>query len=162
MASTLSNIINSAGRSTGRFLSNFGYVLTTLVIYLFFCLVTYAVLRIGLGADAGPSLITYIIATGGDPYNFKELSTTRPVIWGFIIVLHIFSWLIVPVLAATAVDAAYRKWEDRVRELDTELTDEVRRLLEQHAGLSPDAADLTARRMLGDTEKTLAIRKKRV
>lgn len=162
MASAISSFITKTGRATGRFLSNFGYVLTTLIIYVLFSLVTYGVLRVGLGANAGPSLITFIIATGGDPYNFKELSTTHPVVWGFIIVLHVLSWLIVPVLAATAVDAAYRKWEERVRELDTELTDEVRRLLEQHAGLTADDAELAARRMLDDTEKALAIKRKRV
>ena len=156
----ISSHTNKVGSAVGRFLSSFGYVLTTLIVYLVMCFATYLVLRIGLGLGNGASFIAFEIATGGDPYNFKEIAASRPVLWMWMLALHVLSWLIVPVLAATAVDAAYRRWEARVQELDEALQDELSGILERHVGLPQIEAGQVAEQMLKEAQKKLAIGKR--
>lgn len=160
MVLRISRHANKAGSVTGRFLSSFSYVLTTLFVYFVACFITYLALRIGFGPDQGAAFIAYEMATGGDPYNFKELAPAHPVLWVWMLVLHLLSWLIVPVLAATAVDAAYRKWEERRQELDLELRDEIGKLLKAHVGLQEEEANQVAHQLLEDEQKKLANRRK--
>lgn len=160
MPFSISKYADKAGTAGGRFLSSFNYVLTALLIYLILCLVTYMVLRIALGPNAGASFVTFEIATGADPFNFKELAISNPVVWVWILVVHMASWLMVPVLAATAVDAAHRKWEERRQALDTELREEMCRILNAYAGLPKDEADRIAQQFL-DSKAILAQKSRR-
>lgn len=161
MARKLSGHLETVGRAAGRFLSSFSYVLTTLLVYVVMCFITYGVITLALGANKGAAFITFEIATGGDPYNFKEIAAAHPFLWIWILALHAMSWLIVPVLAATAVDAAYRNWEDRMRVLEMELQDEMVGVLERHANVSKAEADRIAQEWLTETHKRVAIKKKK-
>jgi hypothetical protein len=156
MTFSFSKYADKAGTAGGRFLSSFNYLLIALLIYIVLCLVMYLVLNVTLGPNAGASFITFDIATGGDPFNFKEVAFSHPVVWVWILVVHAVSWLMVPVLAATAVDAAYRKWEERRLALDMELREEMGRILNAYAGLPKDEADQIAQQFLADSRAMLA------
>ena len=109
------------GDAVGRFLSNFSYVLGTLGLYLFLSAVTFIWLAIDVDRYRAAT-ITYDVATGGNPLEYiGELQRPYPVLWGWIVFFHILAWLVVPVLAATAVDAAYRKWDERKEEAERRL-----------------------------------------
>jgi len=114
----------------------------------------------GLPREEGPSFIAYAIATGGDPFNFSELAQPHPLLWVWILIVHVLSWLIVPVLAATAIDAAYRKWEERREELEVELQSEMCGVIERQLGLGKEEADLIAAQLL-HANKRLAIKRRR-
>lgn len=114
--------INRIGRKTGRYLSNFTYVLSTLVFYLFLTLLTYVLLAFKLSPEYGKAaFLAYEIATGSDPYNFSADLRQPTWLWIWILVFHVISWLIVPVLAGTAVNAAFHSWEQRKLALNKEL-----------------------------------------
>ncbi len=139
----------------GKAFSSFGYLLAALASYVCLCFLTYAVLRTELGSNQGASFITFEIATGGDPYNFKELAFSHPLLWLWILILHLLSWLMIPILAATAVDAANRKWEERLK-WDIELLYEMRRILKAYAEMPQGKADDFARQFLEEAEIKLA------
>jgi len=124
------------------------------------CLITYVVLRATIGPGRGASFIAYEIATGGDPFNFKELAAPHPILWVWILILHAVSWLMVPVLAATAVDAAYRRWEQRMDELDMEVQDEMTGILQRHVGIDGDQAEEIAQELWKKMSRKLAIKKR--
>lgn len=156
MRFAFSKYADKALTTGGRLLSSFTSILTVLFIYVVLCLVTYLVLRITLGPEAGPSFITFEIATGGDPFNFKELAISQPVVWIWILAIHTASWLMVPVLVGTALDAAYRKWEERRLALDLELSREMSRILKEYTGVPKDEADRIAQQYLADLAARLA------
>lgn len=151
---------NKTGAATGRFLSSFSYVLTTLTIYSVLCLVTYILLLMTLEPQDGPSFIAYEITTGGDPFNFREVAPSHPVLWIWILFMHILSWLIVPVLAATAIDAAYRQWEERQEGLKLEVQTEMCGVLERNTALQTHEANQVAQALWDQLDKTLAIKKR--
>ena len=101
------------GHLVGRFLSNFHNVFVTLVIYLVLGFGTYVWLAIDLGSFSGKSTnIAYKVATGSDPLEYVDVINKFPFLWAWILIFHVLSWLVVPVLTATAVDAAYRIAEE--------------------------------------------------
>ncbi|SRR6266851_403270 len=161
MTFAVSKYTDKVVNAGGKLLSSFSYVLTALVIYVILCLVTYIVLRITLGSDGGASFITFEIATGGDAFNFKELAVSHPIVWVWILVVHVASWLMVPVLAATAIDAAIRKWDERRLALEMELRGEMNRVLGAYAGLPKQEADRIAQQFLAESQVKLASRKGR-
>lgn len=156
MAFGVLKLTDRAGSKAGGFLSSFGYVILTLCFYVLLCFITYLVLRANLGSDGGAAFISFEIATGGDPFNFKDLAFSHPILWIWILVLHVASWLMVPVLAATAVDAAHRKWEERRLALDVELRAEMGRILAEHAGVPKDEAERIIQQFLEDSRQKLA------
>lgn len=106
--------IERIGNWVGRFLSNFSFVLVTLLGYLILSLGTYLWIAIDLGYFVGkPVNIAYKVATGSDPLEYVGDLHQFWFLWAWILVFHVISWLVVPVLAATAVDAAYRVVEER-------------------------------------------------
>lgn len=161
MDGRLSQYVETAGRVTGRFLSSFTYVLTTLLVYAIICLLTYVFVRLTLGPNEGASFVTFEIATGGDPFNFKELAVSHPILWIWLLLVHSMSWLIVPVLAATAVDAAFRQWEDRKSALEVELGDEMSRVLERHVKVPKEEASRIAQEFLTEASKRITMIKKK-
>lgn len=102
-------LIEKVGDKTARFLSDFGSVMTTLFLYLLVCLITYICLAVSFGSARGEAWrIAFDVSTGGEPYNHDDALKHFPTLWMWLHVVHVLSWLIVPVLAATAIDAAYR------------------------------------------------------
>lgn len=123
----------------GGFFSNFTRVLQMLFIYVVLCVGTYILLIAELGPDKRAAFIAYQVATGGDPYNFSEALRPFPFTWGWILVLHVLSWLIVPVLAATAIDAAYRAHEEKKARAERALKLIIASLLKKHSHLRGEA-----------------------
>jgi hypothetical protein len=96
----------------GRSASSKKFLLTTLLVFVALWLMLFVSLYVQLFDFEKAGFIAYVVATGGDPFNFRDLSEQR-FIWIVITILHVFSWLIVPVLIATIIDAAYRVYEER-------------------------------------------------
>jgi hypothetical protein len=138
--SVSSKVAKRTGVAIGRFLSNFSYVLSTLLLHVLLSGITYLVLKIVLGSGKREAFIAYEIATGGDPFNFSDIFSPHPILWAWILMFHVISWLIVPVLAATAVDAAYRVWEEKRLEVDKRLQEQMRAVVERQIGVTGDAA----------------------
>ncbi|HKP86149.1 MAG TPA: hypothetical protein VJZ26_08635 [Blastocatellia bacterium] len=119
------------GVTLGRFLSDFRFVLLTLLVHVILAMLTWLLLAINIPPEkASAGFLAYEIATGGDPFNFKECFQAHYFLWTWVLVFHVASWLIVPVLAATAVDAAHRIWEERQLSLDKYLRTQVKELLD--------------------------------
>jgi len=111
------SVTKRLGMAFGRFFENFTAVLLALLLYLVLTVLTYFALAWSLPDKGTAAFITYEVATGGDPKDFRGDVKQFP-LWLWILAMHVASWLIVPVLAATAVDAAYRVLESRRAELD--------------------------------------------
>lgn len=122
-----SSFTKKIGNQVGRFLSNFSNVFVTLIIYLSLSLVTYIWLAIALGSLSGKSAnIAYKVATGSDPLEYVQDLNKFPLLWPWILIFHVLSWLIVPVLTATAVDAAYRVAEETRIEAENDMRSRLR------------------------------------
>lgn len=114
----------------GNFLSKLNYLLLTLAVYFILALFTYAILLCTLWpAWRKAGFIAYEIATGGDPYNFFNEVANYPVLWEWLLILHLIAWLMVPILVGTAADAAFRQYEERRSETEKRL----RQLIKNHA-----------------------------
>jgi hypothetical protein len=101
------------GASLGKFLYSLTSLMLALGVYLIFCIITFVLLRLYLDPNQNPDLVTYIIATGGDVDIYLPILRPHSIAFYWILVFHITSWLIVPVLAAATVDGAYRLYEQR-------------------------------------------------
>ena len=100
----------------GRLFSNPEALLYALLIYVALTAGLFLAMLWNLWPNVNDaSFAAYEIATGGDPFNFKKDWGKDRLIWTWILVLHVVSWLIVPVLIATAIDAAYRIFEQTSR-----------------------------------------------
>lgn len=122
-----SSVTENLGNWAGRFLSNFSYVLVTLLIYIILSLGTYIWLSVDMGSFTGKSAnIAYKVATGSDPLEYVEDLNKYSFLWAWILVFHVISWLVVPVLTATAVDAAYRVFEARRTRAEKDLRRRLR------------------------------------
>lgn len=114
------------GNRIGHFLSNFTYVAITLGVYIFLSIVTFIVLFWVFSPEYGKGfLIAYGVTTGGDPLGFADELDGHKLVWAWLLILHLLSWLVVPVLAATAVDAAYRVVEQRRTRATKELNNQI-------------------------------------
>ena len=141
------------GERLGRYLSNFASVIVTLVIYVVLSLVTYVLLVQELPTEKRPGFIAYEIATGGDPINFEADIQTHYWTWRWILLFHVVSWLIVPVLAATAVDAAFKTYEERRKRVSDQLSDRMEQILTKHSELSQEDAEKVTDRARAEMEK---------
>lgn len=140
-AGTLSKV-ERAGRWTGQFLADFSYLLSTLLVYVILVVGTYLVLLWKLWPDQEKALfIAYEAATGADPFNFASDLKRFFWLWVWIMVFHVISWLAVPVLAATAVDAACRIFEEKRSRGERSLRRRIRLMGEEHLGLSGKKLD---------------------
>jgi hypothetical protein len=146
---------NILGEKLGRFLSNFTYVLLTLFVHIGLTILTYILLSYALPAEKSAGFIAYEIATGGDPYNFVGDIQSHYWTWRWILLFHVISWLIVPVIAATAVDAAFRIYEQRKAELSATLSDRMEDIMIRHLGLSPEDAEKLALKTRQEMEKEI-------
>lgn len=128
--------------SVASFLSNLNSLLLTLLAYVLTVLFTYLLLKVRIGSGHHEAFIVYQIATGGDPYNFASTFANNVWVWRWLLVLHIFSWLIVPVLAATAVDVVFSIREKKRFALEDQIENAMIQALMTHTTLS--SADSTA------------------
>jgi hypothetical protein len=131
------NFIDELGLKVGRFFSKFRSIILVLFLYLIISLITFFALACSLYPDYRKAAFTaFEVATGGDPYNFSELNKFT-YLWLWILSLHIISWLLVPVLMATAIDAAYRIWEERRVMLERDIMSKMDEVL----NLVPDLTE---------------------
>ncbi|HJR06896.1 MAG TPA: hypothetical protein VJ842_06550 [Pyrinomonadaceae bacterium] len=138
----LKNLIISASAKSGKYLSNITYVLSTLLIYIAFSILTYIWLVIQLSPQRNKAaFIAYEMATGSDPYNFAIDLQGFFLLWNWILVFHIISWLIVPILAATAVEATFRVYEQRKQDLNEKLLTSMERIIGEYGGISQEEAE---------------------
>lgn len=106
----------------GLLLSKFSFVAGTLVGYIVLSLLMYLWLVVALSQWRGyPAMIAYDVAFGGSPLPYAAVLSNYPVLWKAVQIFHIFAWLIVPILAATMVDAAYRMFEENQRRKERKL-----------------------------------------
>ena len=125
----------------GRFLSNLQYVLSTLVVYVALGFLTFFLLAIQSDINKTKAgFIAYEMSTGGDPYNFLAEVQHHSLLWSWLLVFHVISWLIVPILAATAVDGAFRSWEQKRLRLESKLMAIMITVITAHADVSPENA----------------------
>lgn len=97
----------------GRLLSKFSFVAGTLGGYIVLSLLVYFWLAMDFSQWRGyPAVIAYDVALGGSPRPYAEILSNSPVLWKAIQVFHVIAWLIVPILAATMVDAAHRMYSE--------------------------------------------------
>jgi len=136
--------ISFIGRRTGQFLTNLTYVVTTLLGYVFLSILTYLWLAARLSSPGRARFIAYEISTGGDPFNFAAELYQHVWLWRWVLLFHVISWIIVPVLAATAVDATFRLWEQRRLELDRRLMSQMVDIIVEHLGMKDDEAQRLA------------------
>lgn len=121
----------------GYFFSHLGLVLGTLTCYLLFSIATYLVLVLLYHLPKMKSLwITYTAATASDPLPFETDLKGAPGLLIWILLFRLFSWLLVPVLIAAAVDAAYRVFETRRKLAEVRLLDYMREMAREYTGLT--------------------------
>jgi hypothetical protein len=138
----LTNLIANLSAELGKFLSNITYVLFTLFIYIVLSLLTYIWLLFQLAPQRNKAaFIAYEMATGSDPYNFVADIQQFFFLWNWILIFHIISWLIVPILTATAVDATFRIYEERKRNLHERLFATMERIISNYGGIPEDKAE---------------------
>lgn len=125
---TASNRGRSIVGMLGDFFSSIRKLLIALAIYVALWIGLFAALYWELSNFREAGFIAYIIATGGDPYNFKDLGEKYPFIWAYISIMHVASWLIVPVLIAAVIDATYRQYEAARRREERKM----QRLMQKH------------------------------
>lgn len=106
----------------GRYFSNFKYLLFTLFLYTICALVTWIALlfkfKFNLKTATG---IAYTLSTGGDPYSQPEALQLGWGWWLWFFLFHILSWLLVPVLIASAIECAHRTNEERSKQAERAL-----------------------------------------
>lgn len=126
---TLAARMESWISGVAHFFSNFTYLTLALIIYMLLSGGTWLALRGTLAPDYGKAAaIAYTVATGGDPYNYTKDLAQYFCMWQWIRLFHIISWLAVPVLIATAIEAAHRANEARTNEWEMILLDEFEHL----------------------------------
>ena len=122
----MTNWINRIASKTGFFLSRFHSVLLTLGVYLILSLFTWGALLWAMSPDRKKaSAIAYTVSTGGDPIPITELHQFR-LLYAWVLVFRVGTWLVVPVLAAAAIDASYRAFEERRRTAEVRLKERLR------------------------------------
>jgi len=154
MRSPFSRLITFIGRKTGQYLTNLTYVVATLVIYGFLSVLTYLWMASKLSSTQA-RFIAYEVSTGGDPFNFAAQLSQHVWLWRWVLVFHVVSWIIVPVLAATAVDATFRLWEQRRLELDRKLMAQMVGVIVEHLGLESEEAERVAQKTRQGMESEL-------
>lgn len=126
---------------TGRFLSSVPNVLSTLGIYVVLSWLTYFVLTGVYGFDQGKAFrITYAVAGAGDPFALPDVQQ-HYWLWRWLLVFRVLAWLLIPVLVATAVDAAYRVFETNKKRSEARVRRQMRKIGREQLNLTGSALD---------------------
>jgi hypothetical protein len=96
----------------------FKYVIILFVTYCVLFVVTYAALSGHLSEPGEAFRIAYSIGTDGDPANAYVKVKDAPLLWGWMLIFHVLSWLALPLVAAAAVDVVLRLAEERKRKAE--------------------------------------------
>jgi hypothetical protein len=137
----MANKVHTIAYRLARLLSSLNALLTLLTIYLSLIIITYLLIKFSLGPGSAAEFITYETATGGDPFNFGQQFINHPLLWHWLLFIHIISWLIVPVLTATAVDIVFHVWERKRIQLDQQIENNMIQALIINTRLSPEEAE---------------------
>lgn len=113
--------------SVGRFFVNFHYLFICLVTYVVLAIITWGYLCGRFDLKIGTA-IAYTLATGGDPYSQPKTAELGWVCWLWFYCFHVLSWLVVPVLIATAIQAAYLTSEERKRQAEQVIIEEFKEI----------------------------------
>lgn len=124
----------------GRFFSSLPSLLFTLLAYLVLCLFTYLILRFSLPPEKKPGMISYFLATGGDPAPYLNDLGSYLLAYSWIMVFHVLSWLVIPVLAATAMDISFRAYDNHKHRAEKRLEKRMVMILVQEGKVSEDIA----------------------
>lgn len=162
--STSATVVSSPHRRQGlnhwvtRYLSNLRYLRATLLVYLLCNLGTYVWLGVQFGTFRGKAItIAYDVATGASPVAYMaDVKPLFPVLWLWLAVLHVFSWLIVPIVIATAIDVMYRVYEQGRLRAGQRLRRRIRRLGSKRGYTGMQLEDFTER-TLEDIEDLRAV-----
>lgn len=122
-----------------------------LLVYLSIGLLYFAILPwlVGSLSYGQAFFIVLGLLTGGDPYSFKTTVESSNVAWGLAWLIHIASWLIIPILVGMALtEAAVRMKVERRRELVTSL-----KAWAKASGLSEENAQGFAQEALREIER---------
>jgi len=138
----MNRVTTALANKVASFLSNLNSLLFALLTYVLIVLFTYLLLKVRIGSGHDEAFIVYQIGTGGDPFNFADDFANNLWLWRWLLVLHVLSWLIVPVLAATAVDVVFSIREKKKFELEDRIENSMVQALMTHTTLS--SADSTA------------------
>ena len=141
MGLRFSKFLDRVGLRVGKFLTNLTYLVVTLLVHAMLSVLTYFWLSFTLSNPGSARFIAYEISTGGDPFNFSADLAKHVWLWRWILLFHVLSWLVVPVLAATAVDATYRLLEQRRLELDRRLMSNMINVVVQELGVEEEQAE---------------------
>jgi hypothetical protein len=141
MSLGFSKFFDRVGLKVGKFLTSLTYLVATLLVYAILSVLTYLWLSFTLSNSGSAGFIAYEISTGGDPFNFRTDLAQHVWLWRWILLFHVLSWLVVPVLAATAVDATYRLLEQRRLELDRRLMSTMINVVVQELKLEEEEAE---------------------
>src|ERR1041384_2860910 len=101
---------------SGIFLTDPKALLQLILIYIVLIMGTSIALLINLPADdpATAFFIAYGVATGSDPLDYREtVLQEHHILLSWLLFIHLLSWLWIPLIAATAVDAVNRINEER-------------------------------------------------
>lgn len=115
-------------RWLGRFLSNLKYLVAALIVYVALSLATFAWLALQSSTRAKAGVIAFDVATGSSPLLYE--SYVRPfssVLWLWLSAFHVVSWLLVPIVVATTIDATYRLYENRRLRAEKRLRRRIRK-----------------------------------
>jgi hypothetical protein len=107
---------NKFAAKIGKSLGSLPILLVVLIVYFLLTLITYFLLRsqeIKYPENQSSFLISYIVATGGDPAPYLQTLEVSFFLYWWILVFHLISWLFIPVVIALAADTTYRLYEQR-------------------------------------------------
>jgi hypothetical protein len=116
-------------RWLGRYLGNLKLLAITLGVYFLLACATYVWLALQMGAFGNKAaVIAYDVATGASPAPYVgDVKPFSTVLWIWLAILHVFSWILVPIVIATAIDAMYRAHEQRRARAEKRLRKWVRK-----------------------------------
>jgi hypothetical protein len=139
----------------GRLLSFSRFLVRFLFVYLAVSIANVFLIAWVTGATySESSWIAYEIATGGDPFNFYNQLRPYWFLWIWILIFHVVSWLLVPILVGLSVTSITASWAERRAQLKKQLQTLLSELYTTHAGMSPSEAEKLAIEMLSSMEET--------
>lgn len=133
--------LNNLGANLGKILGDLPILVTTIFLYIILSFATYLILRCQIGnypENQSAFLISYIVATGGDPSPYLQTLELYSFSYYWILVFHVISWLIVPVIVALAADATCRLFEKRKNLAEILLKKKMKNILSKETPLSED------------------------
>jgi hypothetical protein len=101
--------------TSAAYLADLKVLMWILVAYAALAFGTYIALTLCLetGGTSTPFVIAYGVVTGSDPIPLYSDFKGHNWLYGWILFIHLLSWLFIPLIAAAALDAVYRINEEK-------------------------------------------------